>query len=92
MPETETRLGAARVAWIVGLSALSVGMGLGRAGRLTYHEAFVAQEQADRDGHGHRAEHPDIEWNPARPALRLLRHGRGQRFVILCQHRISLDW
>jgi 4-amino-4-deoxy-L-arabinose transferase-like glycosyltransferase len=42
----ETRLGAgARTGWIwiVGLSALTVGLGLGRAGRLTYHEAFVAQ-------------------------------------------------
>jgi 4-amino-4-deoxy-L-arabinose transferase-like glycosyltransferase len=38
-----TRLGWARVAWIVGLSALTLGWGLGRAGRLTYHEAFVAQ-------------------------------------------------
>jgi 4-amino-4-deoxy-L-arabinose transferase-like glycosyltransferase len=28
---------------IVGLSLLTVGLGLGRAGRLTYHEAFVAQ-------------------------------------------------
>src|SRR4051812_20923902 len=39
----ETRLGAARVASIVGLSALSLGIGLGSSGRLTYHEAFVAQ-------------------------------------------------
>ena len=39
----ETRLGAARAAWIAGLSLLTVGVGLGRAGRLTYHEAFVAQ-------------------------------------------------
>src|SRR5204862_1916183 len=39
----ETRLGARRLAWIVGLSVLTVGLGLGRAGRLTYHEAFVAQ-------------------------------------------------
>lgn len=39
----ETRLGVARVALIAGLSALTVGLGLGRAGRLTYHEAFVTQ-------------------------------------------------
>jgi 4-amino-4-deoxy-L-arabinose transferase-like glycosyltransferase len=39
----ETRLGAARVAWIVGLSSLTMGLGLGRAGRLSYHEAIVAQ-------------------------------------------------
>jgi hypothetical protein len=39
----ETRLGAARLASIVGLSALSMGIGLGSSGRLTYHEAFVAQ-------------------------------------------------
>jgi 4-amino-4-deoxy-L-arabinose transferase-like glycosyltransferase len=29
--------------WVVGLSVLNLGAGLGRAGRLTYHEAFVAQ-------------------------------------------------
>jgi 4-amino-4-deoxy-L-arabinose transferase-like glycosyltransferase len=39
----ETRLGAARLASIAGLSALSLGIGLGSSGRLTYHEAFVAQ-------------------------------------------------
>jgi 4-amino-4-deoxy-L-arabinose transferase-like glycosyltransferase len=39
----ETRLGAARLATIVGLSSLTLGMGLGGSGRLTYHEAFVAQ-------------------------------------------------
>src|SRR4051812_49489191 len=41
----ETRPGVARTGWIwiVGLSALTVGLGLGRSGRLTYHEAFVAQ-------------------------------------------------
>jgi hypothetical protein len=39
----ETRLGAVRGALVVGLSLLTVGSGLGRAGRLTYHEAFVAQ-------------------------------------------------
>ncbi len=41
MPETQ--LGFTRLAWVVGLSALTVGMGLGSSGRLTYHEAFVAQ-------------------------------------------------
>ncbi len=39
----ETRLGPARVASIVGLAALTLGVGLGSSGRLTYHEAFVAQ-------------------------------------------------
>jgi 4-amino-4-deoxy-L-arabinose transferase-like glycosyltransferase len=39
----EMRLGAVRGALIVGLAALTVGLGLGRAGRLTYHEAFVAE-------------------------------------------------
>ena len=39
----ETRLGAARLATIAGLSALTLGIGLGSSGRLTYHEAFVAQ-------------------------------------------------
>ena len=39
----ETRLGAARLASIAGLSALTLGIGLGSSGRLTYHEAFVAQ-------------------------------------------------
>jgi len=39
----ETRLGAARLASIAGLCALSMGIGLGSSGRLTYHEAFVAQ-------------------------------------------------
>ncbi|WP_435008623.1 ArnT family glycosyltransferase [Tundrisphaera lichenicola] len=39
----ENRLGVARLASIVGLSALSMGIGLGSSGRLTYHEAFVAQ-------------------------------------------------
>jgi 4-amino-4-deoxy-L-arabinose transferase-like glycosyltransferase len=38
-----TRLGAVRGALIVALLALTVGVSLGRAGRLTYHEAFVAQ-------------------------------------------------
>ena len=38
-----TRLGLVRGSWIVGLSLLTVGLGLGRAGRLTYHEAFVAE-------------------------------------------------
>src|SRR3954454_9076039 len=39
----ETRLGWARLAMIAGLAALTLGVGLGGAGRLTYHEAFVAQ-------------------------------------------------
>src|SRR4051812_50089582 len=39
----ETHLGRTRLAWIAALSLLTVGPGLGRSGRLTYHEAFVAQ-------------------------------------------------
>jgi 4-amino-4-deoxy-L-arabinose transferase-like glycosyltransferase len=39
----ETRLGLARLAWLMGLAVLTLGVGLGRSGRLTYHEAFVAQ-------------------------------------------------
>ncbi|SIO36484.1 Dolichyl-phosphate-mannose-protein mannosyltransferase [Singulisphaera sp. GP187] len=39
----ETRLGAARLAWIVGMAALTLGLGLGGGRYLTYHEAFVAQ-------------------------------------------------
>src|SRR4051794_21949933 len=38
-----TRLGRARMAAIAGLSALTMGIGLGGSGLLTYHEAFVAQ-------------------------------------------------
>ncbi len=39
----ETRLGGARLGAVVVLAALTLGVGLGRSGRLTYHEAFVAQ-------------------------------------------------
>jgi 4-amino-4-deoxy-L-arabinose transferase-like glycosyltransferase len=40
----EWRLAATHGRWIVGLALLTVGVGLGRAGgRLTYHEAFVAE-------------------------------------------------
>ncbi len=39
----DARLGATRLGWILGLLALTVGMGLGSSSRLTYHEAFVAQ-------------------------------------------------
>jgi 4-amino-4-deoxy-L-arabinose transferase-like glycosyltransferase len=38
-----TRPGTVRIASIVGLSLVTVALGLGRAGRLTYHEAFVAE-------------------------------------------------
>jgi len=40
---SETRLGPARLASIVGLAGLTLGLGLGSSGRLTYHEAFVAE-------------------------------------------------
>src|SRR5690242_2930499 len=43
MPGTGVRLGAARLGAVVGLAALTLGVGLGGSGRLTYHEAFVAQ-------------------------------------------------
>lgn len=39
----ETRLGTARVGMVGALAVLTLGLGLGRAGRLSYHEAFVAQ-------------------------------------------------
>jgi 4-amino-4-deoxy-L-arabinose transferase-like glycosyltransferase len=39
----ETRLGPARLAAIVGMSAMTLGVGLGCSGRLTYHEAIWAQ-------------------------------------------------
>ena len=39
----EIRPGLVRFATIVGLAALTLGLGSGRPGRLTYHEAFVAQ-------------------------------------------------
>jgi 4-amino-4-deoxy-L-arabinose transferase-like glycosyltransferase len=39
----EARLGWARLGAVVGLAVLTLGVGLGSAGRLTYHEAFVAQ-------------------------------------------------
>ena len=42
MMEVRPRRGLTVVA-IVGLAALTLGAGLGRSGRLTYHEAFVAQ-------------------------------------------------
>jgi len=48
----ETRLGAARGAVIVGLAVLTLGLGLGRAGRLTYHEAFVAQTSREMAASG----------------------------------------
>ncbi|MBV8267085.1 MAG: hypothetical protein JO252_12220, partial [Planctomycetaceae bacterium] len=39
----ESRLGVPRSALIVGLASVTLGVGLGRSGRRTYHEAFVAQ-------------------------------------------------
>lgn len=39
----DARLGLARLASIVGLCVLTLAIGLGGSGRLTYHEAFVAQ-------------------------------------------------
>ncbi len=42
-----TRLGPKWPAAIAGLWALTVGMGLGSSGRLTYHEAFVARPAAE---------------------------------------------
>ncbi len=42
----ETRLGGVRLAMIVAMAAGTLGLGLGGSGRLTYHEAFVAQGRA----------------------------------------------
>ncbi len=39
----ELRLGGARLVFLLLLSALAFLPGLGSSGRLTYHEAFVAQ-------------------------------------------------
>src|SRR4051794_19361246 len=38
-----TRLGMARLGAVIGMAALTLGVGLGGSGRLTYHEAFVAE-------------------------------------------------
>ncbi len=43
MTDEGRSLGGRRLAAVVGLMALTVGVGLGSASRLTYHEAFVAQ-------------------------------------------------
>ena len=43
MTDEGQNLGWRRLAAVVGLMALTVGVGLGGASRLTYHEAFVAQ-------------------------------------------------
>src|ERR1700733_7782502 len=48
----ETRLGAARLVSLMGLSALTLGIGLGGSGRLTYHEAFVAQAAREMIANG----------------------------------------
>jgi 4-amino-4-deoxy-L-arabinose transferase-like glycosyltransferase len=42
-PPRQMRLAPLGAAMILALAALTLGLGLGRAGRLTYHEAFVAQ-------------------------------------------------
>lgn len=47
------RLGSSRLAAVAALAALSIGVGLGRAGRLTYHEAFVAQAAREMLASGH---------------------------------------
>lgn len=39
----EVRLGTAQWAWITGMAALTLGLGLGAGKHLSYHEAFVAQ-------------------------------------------------
>ncbi len=47
-----TRQGMARLGAVIGLAALTLGTGLGRAGRLTYHEAFVAQSAREMLANG----------------------------------------
>ena len=59
-----TRLGCARVAAIVGLSALTLGVGLGGSGRLTYHEAFVAQAAREMVRGGGLALAPTVDGRP----------------------------
>lgn len=48
----ERRLGLSRWALIFGLSVLTLTVGLGRSGRLTYHEAFVAQAAREISARG----------------------------------------
>lgn len=43
MDDRQNRLGWMRALGVLGLAALTLGVGLGRCGRLTYHEAFAAQ-------------------------------------------------
>jgi 4-amino-4-deoxy-L-arabinose transferase-like glycosyltransferase len=46
------RLGGVRLLSIVALAILTVGVGLGRSGRLTYHEALVAQAMREMMARG----------------------------------------
>ena len=48
----ESRLRPSRWALILGLSVLTLWVGLGRSGRLTYHEAFVAQAAREMNARG----------------------------------------
>ena len=59
----ETRLGARRWAWVLACAALTCGVGLGWSGRLSYHEAFVAQGAREMLTHGDPLV-PTIEGRP----------------------------
>ncbi|WP_435018101.1 ArnT family glycosyltransferase [Tundrisphaera sp. TA3] len=59
-----TTLGRARIAAIAGLAALTLGVGLGGSGRLTYHEAFVAQAAREMVRGGGLGLVPTIDGRP----------------------------
>jgi len=48
----ETRPGSARLVGLLALAGLTLGVGLGGSGRLTYHEAFVAQAAREMQSGG----------------------------------------
>jgi 4-amino-4-deoxy-L-arabinose transferase-like glycosyltransferase len=58
-PALEARVGWSRLGYLLVLWALTIGLGLGTATRLTYHEAFVAQGAREIIASGHWC-HPAI--------------------------------
>ena len=52
MGANSAHLGWGRRAAVLGLAALTLGVGLGGSGRLTYHEAFVAQAAREMTASG----------------------------------------